>query len=342
MVAQKIVKLAAVQAAPCFLDKEKTVQKAVSIIEEAGRNGADVIGFPETWIPGFPYWTFGSAKWGDPDYMKAFARLQHNSIQVPGPETELLCAAAKRANAVVVMGINERDAQFSQGTLYNSQLIISNTGRVLGVHRKLHPTHAEKLIWGQGDGSTLHVFNTDYGRVGALVCWEHWMPLTNFTMHSKGEQIHVASWPQLPEMHQIASRHYAFVGKTFVICAGPMLSPSDIPDDFELKSVVETWGGELGDGNLVQSGSGIIGLDGNWIAGPVVGEEAIIYADVDLNQIAGEQQYLDVSGHYNRPDIFHLTVDDRPRNSVNWMSAKERPTSERESPDQASCDSETK
>jgi predicted amidohydrolase len=156
--------------------------------------------------------------------------LNSNAVEVPSPAVDALCRAAKKAGAVVAMGMTERDSRSSRGTLYNSILYISGRGEVLGVHRKLMPTHAERIVWGQGDGSTLHVFETSVGRVGGLACWEHWMPLTRFAMHAKGEQIHVAAWPEVgdSELHRFATRHYAFEGRCFALCVmGARGSTSD-------------------------------------------------------------------------------------------------------------------
>lgn len=317
---KQIVRLAAAQAAPIFLDRDATIAKAASIISEAGRNGADLVAFPETWVPGYPLWIYGAAGWDDSAAKRAFACLQANAVEVPSPATDVLCEAARRASVMVVIGINERDAQYSTGTLYNSLLYISADGEILGVRRKLLPTHAERLLWGQGDGSSLQVYDTPIGRVGGAICWEHWMPLGRFAMHAKGEQIHVAAWPEVPPLHHLASRHYAFEGRCFVVCVGSYLRMSDIPDDFELRSVLAE-AGQFGDDpeELLPGGSGIIGPDGEWIVGPITGREEIIYADVDLATIAGEQMAFDAAGHYNRPDIFQLTVDERRRDQVTWL-----------------------
>jgi nitrilase len=312
--------VAAVQAAPVFLDLDASVDKAVTLIEQAAGEGARVIGFSETWLPGYPAWIFGAAGWDDPASKRAYARLAANAVEVPGPAVDRLRAAARAAQAVVVMGAHERDAEFSGGTLYNSQIIIGPDGELLGVHRKLMPTHAERIIWGAGDGSTLHVVDTPFARVGGLVCWEHWMPLTRFAMHAKAEQVHVAAWPDAPESHHIASRHYAFEGRCFVICAAGYLRASDVPDDFELRELLREGIEVEGDGDeLMPGGSGIIGPDGSWLAGPVFGREEIVTAEIDLDRIEQEQQALDAAGHYNRPDVFRLTVDERPQRQVTWL-----------------------
>ena len=308
---------AAVQAPPVFLDRDATVERAVRLIEEASGEGARLVAFPEAWIPGYPSWIYHAAEWDEPRSKRTFARLQRNALQVPSPATDALCHAARAANAHVVIGIHELDADYSLGTIYNSLLFISDQGEILGVHRKLMPTHAERIVWGRGDGSTLHVFDTPFGRLGGLICWEHWMPLTRFAMHAKGEQVHVAAWPDADDLHQLASRHYAFEGRCYVLCVGSYATARDLPADFELGQAM----GLAEDDELLVGGSGIIGPDGSWVAEPVNGRKAIVYGEIDLGRIAEEQQALDAAGHYNRPDVFSLTVDERPRRQVNWVRA---------------------
>ncbi|HKP18009.1 MAG TPA: carbon-nitrogen hydrolase family protein [Gaiellaceae bacterium] len=310
------VRVAAVQAAPVFLDRDATVDKAVTLIAEAAAGGAELVAFPETWIPGYPAWIFGAAGWDDPAQKRVFGRLNANAVEVPSPAVEALCRAAKEAGVVVAMGMTERDARSSRGTLYNSILFVSNRGEVLGVHRKLMPTHAERIVWGQGDGSTLHVFETPVGRVGGLACWEHWMPLTRFAMHAKGEQIHVAAWPEVgdPDLHRFCTRHYAFEGRCFALCVmGARVGPEHLPDGFELAAAM----GATDD--FVREPAGgtcVFAPDGTVVADSVAGEETIVYADLDLGRIAEEQAALDVVGHYNRPDVFTFSVDERPREPV--------------------------
>ena len=314
-----MVQVAAVQAAPVFLDREATVAKAAALIGEAAANGAQLVAFPETWIPGYPAWIFGAAGWDDAAQKRVFGRLNANAVEVPSPAVDDLCRAAKEAGVVVVMGMTERDARSSRGTLYNSILYISERGDALGVHRKLMPTHAERIVWGQGDGSTLHVFDTPVGRVGGLACWEHWMPLARFAMHARGEQIHVAAWPEVgdPELHRFCTRHYAFEGRCFALCViGARLRPDDLPDDFELREAM----GATDDFVAVPAGGTcVFAPDGTVVADSVAGEETIVYADLDLGRIAEEQAALDVVGHYNRPDVFSFSVDVRPRAPVGWL-----------------------
>jgi nitrilase len=311
------VRVAAVQAAPVFLDRDATIEKAVRLIGEAAAGGAGLVAFPETWIPGYPAWIFGAAGWDDAAQKRVFGRLSANAVEVPSPAVDVLCRAAKKAGVVVAMGMTERDARASRGTLYNSILYVSDLGQVLGVHRKLMPTHAERIVWGQGDGSTLHVFQTEVGRVGGLACWEHWMPLTRFAMHAKGEQIHVAAWPEVgdPELHRFCTRHYAFEGRCFALCVmGARVGPEHLPEGFELADAM----GATDDfvNREPVGGTCVFAPDGTVVSDSVAGDETIVYADLDLGRIPEEQAALDVVGHYNRPDVFTLTVDERPRAPV--------------------------
>jgi nitrilase len=313
---------AAIQATPVWFDAEATIDKTVDLIDEAARNGAELLAFPETWVPGYPWHVFGAAGWDDPAAKEAYRQLLESSISVPSSATDRLCEAARRNGVMVVIGVSERDADFSRGTIYNSQVFISTEGRLLGVHRKLWPTHAERILWGQGDGSTLHVFDTPLGRVGGLICWEHWMPLTRFAMHAQGEQIHIASWPDLPEIHHLASRHYAFEGRCFVICVGSFLTIDHVPTDFPCREALLQAGDfDKGAGVVCPGGSGIIAPDATWVAEPVSMKETIVYGEIDLDRIGGEQMALDSVGNYNRPDVFQLRVDVRPKPPVTWVTS---------------------
>ena len=306
------VKVAAVQAAPVFLDREASVAKACRLIAEAGSHGARLAVFPETWLPGYPVWLDvapGAALWDHQPAKDVFARLVANAVEVPGRATDALGAAAAQAGCAVVMGINERERGHRSGTLYNAIVTFGPDGRLLGRHRKLIPTYTERLIWGRGDGSTLDVYDTPLGRVGGLVCWEHWMPLARHAMHVTGEQIHAALWPTVHDLHLVASRHYAFEGRCFVVAVGSVLRRDQVPDDLE----VFRGDGLAPDAHLLAGGSAIIGPDGQCLAGPAGPEETILYADLDLARIAAEHLTFDAVGHYGRPDVFTLTVNTAPQ-----------------------------
>lgn len=311
--------VAAVQAAPAFLDLEASVAKAVHLIGEAASAGVRVMAFPETWLPGYPAWIFGAAGWEDPASKRAYARLVHNAVTVDGDAVRSLREAAARHGVAVTIGVNERDALYTRGTLYNSLLFIGADGALLGVHRKLMPTHAERILWAPGDGSTLSVFDAPFGRLGGLICWEHWMPLARFAMHAQGEQIHVAAWPEGTYVTELASLAYAFEGRCYVIAASPFMTLADLPEDFELNDVLhEAFDDQDGEGVINPGGSGIAGPDGRWVTGPVYGSEQLVMAEIDLDKITEEQQVLDTAGHYNRPDVFSLHVDRRTKPPITW------------------------
>lgn len=307
------VRAACVQASPIFLDLEATVEKGVRLIEEAAGRGAQVVVFPETWIPGYPVWTTRIPPWREhPLGQRLFARLFRNSVAVPSPAVDTLCRAARRAGVYVVMGVNEREREFGRGTLYNTILFIGRDGHLLGKHRKLMPTFHERTVWGLGDGSGLRVYDTEVGRIGGLICWEHWMPLTGYALWAQGEQVHAALWPwpapytqgsNEGEMHQVANRHYAYQGRCFVISACAWLTRADLPSDFELAEQAKGW-----EEVLLVGGSTIIAPDGRYLADPLYEGEGILYADLDLEEIPARKQSLDVVGHYARPDVFQVTI----------------------------------
>jgi len=301
---ERKVRVAVAQAAPVFLDLGRSVEKAVGLIGEAAAKGARLVAFGETWLPGYPAWLDlcpGSATWDHAPAKRAYARLVENSVVVPGPETDRLGATARQHGVVVVIGVNERVAIGpGHGTLYNTNLIIGADGSLLSRHRKLVPTHAERLVWGLGEGSGLEAVATPAGRVGSLICWEHWMPLARQAMHESAEEIHVAAWPTVRDMYQVASRHYAFEGRCFVLAAGSISVARDLPADLELPKEVTS------DALVCAGGSCMIAPDGTVLAGPAFDREEILVADLDLATIPGESMVLDVTGHYNRPDVFQF------------------------------------
>jgi nitrilase len=300
------VTVAIAQATPAVLDLAACVKKACEWIREAGKRGARIVAFPETWIPVYPLWcdagTFG--KWGHEPSKRLHARLANNSLAIPSKETEQLCRAAREARCAVVMGANERAAS---GSLYNALLFISAEGEILGRHRKLVPTFGERLVWGYGDAVGLRSYEAGGARLGGLVCWEHWMPLSRQVLHAEGEQVHVAAWPHAGEVHQLASRHYAFEGRAFVLVAASYLTKKDLPADMELASDFAT-----APDVLLNGGSAVIAPDASYVVEPVRGREELLTAELELDRIAEEKLTLDVGGHYSRPDVFELRVNRAP------------------------------
>jgi len=296
--------VAAVQAAPYYLDLERSLKRAIDLIGEAAKRRAQLVVFPETWLPGYPAWLDvcrDIAVWDHEPTKRLYAQLIENSVAVPSRETEALGEAARKHNLTLVIGIHERVNEGpGRGTLYNSILTFGPTGEMLNIHRKLVPTFTERLIWAQGDGAGLRVVETPAGRIGGLICWEHWMPLARQTLHIASEDIHVSLWPSVKEMYQIASRHYAFEGRCFVVAAGGIMRRGDLPRDFEIMD------GVAGDDNefILDGGSCVIGPDGQYVAGPTFCSEVIILARINLERIREESLTLDVTGHFNRPDLF--------------------------------------
>lgn len=301
-------KAAAVQAAPVFLDKKATIEKACRLIFEASQNGARLIVFPEVYIPVYPYWLPQGHHGLSGPWVYSWRDLLDNSVEIPSADTDILCQAAKAGGVYVVMGLNERD-RLSQGTIYNTSLTISKDGQIMGHHRKLVPTSHERLYWGRGDGSGLRVFDTELGRLGSLICAEHLMVLPKYAMLSKGEQIHCALWPGWPGGRHggikptidVTSRSYALEGQVWVIIASSYITKDMVPDDFPYKSSV-TWDSF--------GGSGIISPRGNYVAGPVYDEETIVYADIDMGEIPLAKGAVDSIGHYARWDVVNLNLSE--------------------------------
>ncbi|MEX0749517.1 MAG: carbon-nitrogen hydrolase family protein, partial [Dehalococcoidia bacterium] len=285
---------AAVQASPVYLDREATIDKACELIVEAGNAGARLIVFPETWVPMYPFWHSSPGVFSS----KLFVKLWKNAVEVPSRETNQLAQAAKRANAYVAIGINERDT-IGRGTIFNTLLYLSPTGEVMHRHRKLMPTFTERTIWGCGDGSDLDVVDTEIGRLGGLICWEHEMTLAKYALYAQGEQVHCGVWPAYTSQNDhidFGSRQYAFEGACFVVAACGVVTPESYPS--ELGTVPEANGG-----------TSIIGPDGKYLAGPVFDREEILYAEIDIEHAIQQKHSRDIAGHYARPDVFQLVMN---------------------------------
>ena len=318
--------VAVVQQPPVFLNKDESLKKAVFLIDEAADRGAQVITFPETWLPGYPVWLDSSpraALWGYAPAKALYRLLVENSLRIP----EDLCTLqekAQKTKTYIIFGAHE----LSGGTLYNTMIFIDKSGK-FSIHRKVMPTYTERLVWGRGDGSTLKVMPTEYGNIGGLICWEHWMPLARAAMHAQRENVHIAQWPSVRELHQIASRHYAFEDQCFVIAAGCYLTKKDVVEGFDTSNSKEKQAFELleaipGGENtvLLNGGSAVIKPTTGYVEGPVFDKSCIIYADIHLDLICEGHLFLDTDGHYSRPDIFHLEVNDESLHNVNFTSSR--------------------
>jgi aliphatic nitrilase len=304
-----VFKAAAVQASPVYLDAKATVEKACDLIKEASGQGARIVAFPEVFVPAYPYWSWIMSPVMGSSF---FERLYHNSIDIPGPETTRLCDAAKKNDCFIVIGVNEKGPK-KLGTIYNTNITINPAGEIIGCHRKLVPTWAEKLVWSGGDGSTLKVHDTDIGIIGTLACGENTNPLARFTLMAQGEQIHVANYIGLPtapkeynmaEAIKLRGMTHSFEGKIFTIISCSTVSEEIITEMErfvpEARALLTRKNGAF---------SGIIGPDGSLMGDGLIDDEGIIYAEIDLNRCIKPKQMHDILGHYNRFDIFDLRVN---------------------------------
>ena len=308
-------KAAVIQAGSEVMDKERCVKKAIRLIAEAGANNAKIVAFPEAFIPAYPRGMSFGAKVGSrsDEGRKDFLHYWNNSIKVPGSETEQLGKAVKKAGAYVVIGVIEKDSESSQGTLYCTALFFGPNGELLGKHRKLKPTGSERLIWGEGDGSTLPVFDTPYGKIGSLICWENYMPLARATMYEKGVQIYIAPTADARDTWLASMRHIAAEGRCFVLSCNQYSTKDMYPEEIVSREEFKDASNEL-----TRGGSCVVDPLGEYIVEPIFGEEKIAYADIDLDKIAEAQFDFDVVGHYSRPDIFQLQVNEKKQENVIW------------------------
>ena len=318
----KKFKAAAVQTSPVFLDVEKTIAKAISFVKEASAKGAQLIAFPEVFVAGYPYWNWimtpvQGSKW--------YEQLYKNSVAVTDESIKPLFKAAKDNNIHIVIGINERGTSY--GEIYNTNLIIDNHGNLIGKHRKLVPTWAEKLTWTSGDGSSLKVYDTEVGPIGTLACGENTNTLARFTLLSQGELIHIANYISLPvappdynmaEAIKIRAAAHSFEGKLFTIVSCSTISQeikdalrADVPNVDELLTRKNS------------AFSGFIGPNGAVIGTPLIDDEGIIYADIDLSKCIQPKQMHDILGHYNRFDIFDLRVNTAPTKNITFIDNHE-------------------
>jgi amidase/nitrilase len=304
---------AAAQISPVYMQLEPTVDKVCRAIIDAGAHGAELIVFPEVVIPGYPYWRglYPISEWTE-----WMVRYQKNSLVIPGPQTERLCAAALEAGAIVVVGCSERSGQPGSETLYNTILFISEEGRLLGKHRKLMPTHGERIVWGMGDGSDLQVYDTYLGRLGGLICYEHHMTLLKATMASLGEEIHCALWAGYWVMDghpgnkrrwtpgdsadlcdvSYANREYAFETQNFVVSAGNYDPLDSLPPQCQAF-------------NIGSGGSAILNPAGLYLAGPSLDRQQILYAELHAEDRQATKAYIDTLGHYSRFDVVSLKLN---------------------------------
>jgi nitrilase len=295
--------IAAAQLSPVFLNIVKTVEKACMAIKEAKEKGAKLIVFPEAFISGYPDWVWLIPNSKGAELNALYVKLVENAVSIPDDSTNKLCAAAKEAGVSVIMGMHERNTETSGTSLYNCLLFINEKGEITGKHRKLIPTGGERLIWAQGDGSTIKSYDTKAGRVAGLICWENYMPLARNAIYETGAQILAApTWDKSVSWLQ-SMQHIAREGGVFVVSTCMAIRKDDIPDEYDFKKLYPEDREWINTGN-----SCIINPKGQIIAGPLEAEEGILYAEIDINNITEAKRMFDVVGHYARPDVFNFSI----------------------------------
>ena len=298
--------VACVQAEPVVLDREATIDKLERLAAEAAANGAQLVVFPEAFVPAYPssVWARALAGWSQPGAREAFALLARESVEVPGAAADRIGAAARAHGIWIVTGVTEVDPA-RPSTLYNTLLYHGPDGSLVEKHRKLVPTNHERLVWGQGDGGGLRAFETPLGRLGGLICWENYMPLARFALYESGVEIYVASTADDGDAWQATLVHIARESRSFVVAPSHFQRASAYPADFPLRELIaET-------DVIGRGGSAILGPDGAYLAGPLYDQEGVLYAELDPARLWEERQRFDPSGHYHRPDVLQLSVTPR-------------------------------
>ncbi len=309
------VKVAVVQRPPVLLDRDRTISAAVAHLHEAADSGAELVVFPETYLPGYPVWIWSLRPGADYQLTSEIHRqLLENSIDLTGDSLRPIQDAAAERKVVVVIGVHERDGSFSRSTLYNTLVTIGPDGSVLNRHRKLVPTNPERMVWGPGDASGLRVVDTPVGRLGGLICWENYMPLARFALYAEGVEIYVASTWDSGDTWTATMQHIAKEGRCWVIGSGCSLRGSDVPATFpgrdELFPDDDAW--------LNPGDSMVVAPGGKIIAGPLHETHGILFADIDPGEAAADHRVFDAAGHYHRSDVFQLTVDRKPRPPISY------------------------
>jgi nitrilase len=314
-----IARVAVVQPAARPFDPQGAVDRVSSLTATAARDGAQLVLFPEAYVGGYPWGlAFGTSVGGrSPEGRRTWERYWNGAIDVPGPETLQLGETAREHGLYLVAGVIERDSTYSRGTLFCTLLYFGPDGSLLGKHRKLKPTAAERLIWGEGDGSTLTVVDTPLGKVGGLICWENYMPLARMAMYAKGVEIYLAPTADARDRWQSTLRHIALEGRCFVLGCNQFVTKAAYPADLEIASELASWPEQL-----CRGGSAIYSPAGECVAGPLWDQEGILRADLDMGEVARGKFDFDAVGHYARPDVFQLQVNENPLPPVGFS----RPT----------------
>jgi len=294
---------ACAQVEPVIFDRDATIEKLAATAAEAAGKGARLVVFPEAVVPAYPssIWAKALAGWEEDGAKEAFALLAREAVEIPGPAERRLGEIAREHELWLVTGVTERDPAHP-GTLYNTLLFHGPDGDLALKHRKLVPTNHERLVWGPGDGGGLEAVETPYGRLGGLICWENYMPLARFALYESGVELYVASTADDSEAWQATLVHIAREARAFVISPSHFQRAASYPDDFPLSRLLE------GVDVIGRGGSAILGPDGSYLAGPLLDEEGVLYAELDPARLDEERQRFDPVGHYHRPDVLHLDV----------------------------------
>lgn len=307
------IKVAIAQIAPVLLDREATTDKAADAVHEAGQNGAQLVCFGEGYIPAYPLWLthVDAARFDEPELKELHALYVQQSVDVEAGDLEPVCEAARQHGTAVVLGIIERPADRGGHTLFCSRVYIDETGAIASVHRKLCPTYEERLAWAFGDGNGLVTHRLGAFTVGALNCFENWMPLARAAMYAQGEDLRVAIWPGCERLTKDITRFVALESRSFVVSASTLIREQDIPQHVPLRDLMIEGLERSGstDGVFYDGGSAIADPRGNWIIEPFVGEEEILYAELDHARVLEERQIFDPAGHYSRPDVLGLSIN---------------------------------
>lgn len=303
-----VTKVAVVQRPPVLLDKERTLERALSHIDEAAGEGASLIVFPEAYVSGYPTWIWRLRPGGDMALSgELHARMRHSAIDLTNGDLRPIQDAAATHGVTITLGINEIDTQFSGSTLFNTVVVVSGQGKILNRHRKMMPTNPERMVWGMGDATGLRVVDTPAGRLGSLICWESYMPLARYALYAQGIDIYVAPTWDTGESWLATMRHIAKEAGCWVIGTATALQGSDIPDDFPQRDSLFEADEWINDGDAV-----VVRPMGALAAGPLSRSKDILYAEIDQEVARQARRSLDVCGHYSRPDIFSFSVDRKP------------------------------
>lgn len=306
---KKSFSVAVIQEGPVYYDLYKSLERAKELIEQAAQQQPDLIVLGECWLSGYPAWIDhcpSMALWDHQPTKQVFRRMISNSMTIPGPELEELAALCRKFDTGLCFGANERiDHGPGQGTMYNSLLILDEKGELQVHHRKLMPTFTEKLLYGLGDGYGLRHAEIKGVKVGGLICWEHWMPLARQAMHDSGELVHIALWPTVHDLHQLASRQYAVEGRCYVVAVGQLMQAKDIPQELGIPEHLSKDPSQF----ILRGGSAVIAPDSNYMLEPQFEKNDIHVVQLDLDKIWEERMTLDTTGHYQRKDVFQVEVD---------------------------------